>query len=121
MGIVIHEATELMRIGEVMTLSEILAKFRSRNQRKFITYCVAGLSIREAQDYISLSSYYRWLRQSAFKEVLKNLPELRKQFGEEAINILRIKNALEAVVCISAKIDHGHGAKWPGVRSKVAG
>ena len=80
-----------------MTLVDTLEKLKTTNQKKFITLCVAGMSIEQAQDYISLPSYYRWLRQPVFKEVLDKLPELRKEHGEEAGEMLHIKNMIEAI------------------------
>ncbi|MFC2035840.1 hypothetical protein ACFLUJ_06950 [Chloroflexota bacterium] len=79
-----------------MTLIEALRKLRTSKQREFIILCVAGMDAMDARKYLSIPSYYRWLRDPAFKEVLDNLPELSHNSAEDAITMLKMRNIAEA-------------------------
>lgn len=80
-----------------MTLIEALRKLKTSKQREFIILCVAGMDVLDARKYLSIPSYYRWLRDSAFKEVLDNLPELSHNYAEEALTMLRMRTIAEAL------------------------
>jgi transposase len=86
-------------IGDEMTLIEALKKLKTKRQKGFILLCVAGLSIEEALTHysVSVSSYFRWKRDPQFREVLDNLPELHRDYADEAISLLRLRNIAEVL------------------------
>lgn len=80
-----------------MNLIEALRKLKTSKQREFIILCVAGMDVLDARNYLSIPSYYRWLRDPVFKEVLDNLPELSQNYAEDARTMLRLKNVTKAL------------------------
>ena len=81
-----------------MTLTEALRKLKSSRQREFIIFCAAGMDTRDARKHLNVPvpSYYRWLKDPAFKEVLDNLPELSHNYADDALAIIRMRTVVKA-------------------------
>jgi hypothetical protein len=88
-----------------MTLVEALKKLKTKRQKSFILLCVAGMSVEEALTHHSISSYFRWKRDPQFREVLDNLPELTRDYADEAIGLLRLRNISEILTLEDKVLD----------------
>jgi len=86
-----------------MNLIDALGKLRTSKQREFIILCVAGMDVLDARKHLSIPSYYRWLSDPVFKEVLDNLPELTQNYSEDAVIMLRLRNVAK-VLAMEEKI-----------------
>lgn len=88
-----------------MTLTDALKKLKTKNQKGFVLLCVAGLSIEEALTHYSQSSFFRWKKDPDFSDVFDHLPELHRDYAEEAIGLLRMRNIAEVLTLEDRVLD----------------
>ena len=81
------------------TLSEKL-KSISGNKRQFVLMRVAGMDADLAMNltHISRGTYNSWFKNEEFALIYHELPELAKEYRQEAVQMLRKGNQLEAVL-----------------------
>ena len=81
------------------TLSEIV-KPLSGNKRQFILMRVSGLDVGVSRDLIGVarSTYDSWFHHEVFVQIHRQLPDLIATHRQEAIQMLRRDNQLEAVL-----------------------
>ena len=80
-----------------MDLITALGKLKTPKMRQYILLLIAGMDKADAKEYVSEQSYWRWMRNPAFREVMDNLPELSHNYSDEAISRIRLHSTTEAL------------------------